>query len=124
MNKDEFYVGYFDKAPAGVAASMRKVVGALLASGVLLAVLLVVSQQPFYPSVFEFLQTRTFEGAISEQPYPTLRVERPGMAGGSPPTRATTSYMKGRSARRKSWQASTAGTCASRARSSTATRRR
>ncbi len=84
MNKDEFYVGYFDKAPAGVAASMRKVVGALLASGVLLAVLLVISQQPFYPSVFEFLQYRTFEGAISEQPYPTLRVERPGMAGGQP----------------------------------------
>lgn len=81
MNKDEFYIGYFDKAPAGVAASMRKVVMALLASGVLLAVLLVISQQPFYPSVFEYLQYRTFEGAISQQPYPTLRVERPGRAG-------------------------------------------
>ncbi len=81
MNKNEFYIGYFDKAPAGVAASMRKVVMALLASGVLLAVLLVISQQPFYPSVFEYLQYRTFEGTISEQPYPTLRVERPGMAG-------------------------------------------
>ncbi len=84
MNKDEFYIGYFDKAPAGIAASMRKVVGALLASAVLLAVLLVISQQPFYPIVFEFLQTRTFEGAISEQPYPTLRIERPGRAGLQP----------------------------------------
>ena len=84
MNDDDFYIGYHGKAPAGTAATMRKVVGALLASGVLVAVLLVISQQPFYPSVWEYLQYRTFEGVLSEQPYPTLRVERPGTAGALP----------------------------------------
>ena len=81
MNKDDFYIGYHDKAPAGIASTMRKMVGTLLASGVLVAVLIAISQQPFYPSVWEYLQYKTFEGTVSEQPYPTLRVERPGTAG-------------------------------------------
>lgn len=84
MKSDEFYIGYLEKAPAGVAAMMRKVVAALVAGGALVAALLVISQQPFYPSVFEFLQYRTFEGDVSEQPYPTLRVERPGRVGTLP----------------------------------------
>ena len=78
MNQDDFYIGYQAKAPTGIAGLMRKAVAGLLASGVLIAVLLVISQHPFYPVVFEFLQYRTFEGTLSEQPYPTLRVERPG----------------------------------------------
>ena len=81
MNKDEFYIGYFAKAPAGIAALIRKVVMGLLASGVFVAVLLVISQQPFYPSVYEYLQFRTFEGVISQHPYPTLRIQRPGTTG-------------------------------------------
>lgn len=80
MKEDEFYIGYQAKAPTGIAGLMRKAVAGLLASGALIAVLLVISQNPFYPIVFEFLQYRTFEGTLSEEPYPTLRVERPGIA--------------------------------------------
>ncbi|HBY62215.1 MAG TPA: hypothetical protein DEH78_20535 [Solibacterales bacterium] len=47
-------------------------VAALLAGGVLLAALFVVSQSPFAPSRFEFGVFRDYEGDLIEWPYPAL----------------------------------------------------
>lgn len=79
----EFYVGYLGKAPAGLRRFMRRIVVLLLALGVAVAVLVVAAEKPFYPSVFEFMTYRTFEGTIDAAPYPALRVPRPD-AGDSP----------------------------------------
>lgn len=81
---DEFYVGYLSEVPAGIAGLIKKVVLALLALAALIAVLLVVNQSPFYPSLFEFGTYRSFEGVIQEKPYPTLLVKRPGEPGKLP----------------------------------------
>lgn len=81
---DEFYVGYLSEAPVGIAGLIKKVVIALFALAALIAVLLVVNQSPFYPSLFEFGTYRSFEGVIQEKPYPALLVKRPGEAGKLP----------------------------------------
>ncbi len=81
---DEFYVGYHSEAPAGIAGLTKKVVIGLFALAAFVAVLLVVNQSPFYPSLFEFGTYRSFEGVIQEKPYPILLVKRPGEAGKLP----------------------------------------
>ncbi len=82
--KDEFYIGYLPTAPAGLGKMMRKVINLLLAFASVAAIVLVIAQKPFYPSVFEFGNVRTFEGIVKAHPYPTLLVVRPGGAGASP----------------------------------------
>jgi hypothetical protein len=79
--KDEFYIGYLPTAPAGLGRMMRNVVILLLAITSVAAIILVINQKPFYPSVFEFGNVRTFEGIVKEHPYPTLLVARPAEAG-------------------------------------------
>src|SRR5688572_15079508 len=76
MNED-FYVGYFPKAPAKLARLLRRTVIALVAGTVGLAVILVVAQSPFAASVFEYGNNRSFEGSIQLDPYPSLLVARP-----------------------------------------------
>jgi hypothetical protein len=78
--KDDFYIGYLDKAPAGLKRYLKKYIIVLVLIAPVVAVLLAASQHPFYPSVFEFLQYRTFEGVVQEQPYPMLLIERPADA--------------------------------------------
>ena len=84
MNKDEFYIGYLDKAPAGIAKHTKRTVGLLMLCAVLVSLLFVVGQKAFYPSTFEFLNYRTFEGIIQEHPYPMLRVMQPNEPGALP----------------------------------------
>lgn len=75
---DEFYIGYLPKAPAGLARTVKRTVAAVLLGAVALAAILVVAQNPFPASVFEFGINRTFEGTIQLRPYPALLVGRPG----------------------------------------------
>jgi hypothetical protein len=81
---DEFYIGYLPTAPAGLGKMMRKVSILLLVTASVAAAILVMNQKPFYPSVYEFGNTRTYEGILCERPYPILLVARPGQTGESP----------------------------------------
>lgn len=81
---EEFYIGYLPKAPKGLGKMMRGVIIIVVAITAIVAVILVLNQHPFYPSVFEFGNYRTFEGIVKEKPYPTLLVPRPGEVGGLP----------------------------------------
>jgi len=76
--QDEFYIGYADRAPAGVARLVRRWITLLLVIGAAAALLVAASQQDFDVATFEFGQTRTFQGLIATSPYPALLVERPG----------------------------------------------
>ena len=79
-NRAEFYVGYAPLAPRKLSQFRRRVVASLVGFALLLAASIVFAQQPFIPSLFEFLEYRTFQGVIEEQPYPALLVRRPGSA--------------------------------------------
>ena len=74
MNNDDFYIGYLPKAPESVGRFTKKVVISLLSGAALIAVLLVIAQQAFYPSTFEFLQYKTFTGTFHSHPYPMLKL--------------------------------------------------
>ena len=78
MADDEFYTGYLPTAPAGIARHVRRWVRLTFLLVVLIALALVFSQQGFSASVYEFLVFRDFEGVVSEEPYPTLAIARPG----------------------------------------------
>ena len=78
--EDEFYVGYAPKAPAGMAAWLKKRIAILLFGALLVTGILVASQKHVSPSAFEFEAYREFEGTIIEKPYPMLRLDRPGLA--------------------------------------------
>nr|ALS91021.1 MetaGeneMark_Unknown Function [uncultured bacterium] len=74
MKEPEFYVGYVDRAPSGLARLVgRTVIGLVLLAGVL-ATALVFAQHPFAASVFEYQKLRTFSGSIDAKPYPALVV--------------------------------------------------
>jgi hypothetical protein len=85
-----FYIGYLPKAPSDVSRFLRRIVFALLAGTAGIAILLVVSQQRFSPSAFEWQQVRGFEGTIEQSPYPTLLVRRPGV---TPPGQEYSRYL-------------------------------
>ena len=73
----EFYIGYLDKAPKGIAATVKAAVAATLAVALALAGLFALSQGAFPASVFEFGVIREFRGVIRSQPSPSLLVDRP-----------------------------------------------
>ncbi len=82
-NSNDFYVGYLPQAPDRLGRWLRRVVPALLAVVVILAVVLVTRQDRFGPGVFEFGVEREFSGVVLELPYPTLFVLHPaGSAAG------------------------------------------
>ena len=68
----EFYIGYLPSAPAGLARKLRRTVVGIGVAGVVIAVALVLGQQPFPASSFEYGTTRSFDGVVSESPYPRL----------------------------------------------------
>jgi hypothetical protein len=72
---DEFYVGYEPEMPPRLAARMRLAARALIACALVLPTTLVLSQGRFVSAVFEFGETRAFEGTLVEYPYPALIVE-------------------------------------------------
>jgi hypothetical protein len=78
---NDFYIGYLPKAPEGLARFLRRVIAALGVLAISIALLLVMKQMRFANSIFEYGKMRGFEGTIATAPYPSLLVERPGMAG-------------------------------------------
>lgn len=77
--REEFYVGYLKKAPAGLARYVRSRVMLVIALAALVAVLLVSAQDDFPVATFEYGNVRSFTGYVSERPYPTLLVKRPSI---------------------------------------------
>jgi hypothetical protein len=69
---DEFYIGWKNKLPAGVAATMRRAVIGLLVVAAVVAVGLALAQRTIGTAVFEWRTTRTFTGILQPQPYPHL----------------------------------------------------
>ena len=86
-NERPLYVGYQAHAPKGTARFIGLRVGGVLTIGVLLALLITLAQQPFAVASFEVGQTRSFTGVVSEFPYPTLLVARPGASDAMPYSR-------------------------------------
>ncbi len=77
MNPTEsepFYIGYQPQAPVALRRWLRKVIVALLALAVSVALLLAFGFQRLPLSVFEFGQAREYIGVIRAQPYPSLLV--------------------------------------------------
>jgi hypothetical protein len=83
----DFYVGYRPKAAPGTARFIGPRVLGIVAIAVLLAALIALAQKPFAVATFEFGDTRAFEGIVSEFPYPTLLVARPGRSSDMPYSR-------------------------------------
>jgi hypothetical protein len=82
---DEFYVGYLDRAPTGIATRTRFAVILILLVVSVVALLLVRGQKHFDPSRFEFGIVREFRGVVLERPFPVLLVPRPGETEGNAP---------------------------------------
>lgn len=81
---DEFYIGYLEQAPPGVARVTRRRVALTVVFALLIALGLVATQQPFGKGMFEFGETVTLRGRLVERPAPALLVERPGLTGAQP----------------------------------------
>ena len=73
INDAEFYVGYHQQAPPGLARRLRATVAVLFALSCAIAVVLVIGQHAFVASRFEFQQYRDYEGTFVAWPYPILR---------------------------------------------------
>jgi hypothetical protein len=80
---EEFYIGWQNKAPSGIASRVRRAVVCLLGFAVVLSVVLAVAQRTIGVSVFEWGNIRSFSGILKSQPYPHLLVSRPGLNGAS-----------------------------------------
>ena len=76
---DEFFVGYLPNMPAHTAKLIRKATLGMIALAALLALAFSLAQPTFYPSVFEFGNTRKFQGVIAAEPYPQLQLLRPAL---------------------------------------------
>lgn len=75
----EFYVGYAAAMPPGIRRLVRRALAGVFAGAALLAGTLVLAQQPFPNSSFEFGNYRTAEGVLLTTPYPALLLEDGGL---------------------------------------------
>jgi hypothetical protein len=73
----EFYVGYQQKAPPGIAHRVRTFLAFLFALAALSAIIFAAVQRTYAPSFFEYGKVRSFVGIISAHPYPTLTLQLP-----------------------------------------------
>jgi hypothetical protein len=78
---NEFYLGYAPKMPVDLRGFVRRVVLGLGLLAIAVALVLLSVQMPFARSTFEFGKSRSFEGILETNPYPTLLVDRPGDVG-------------------------------------------
>ncbi len=78
---NEFYVGYLQKAPVGIARRIRALVLFIVVFSAIAAIVFARVQRTFTPSVFEYGKVGTFEGTIETNPYPILIVVGPGSIG-------------------------------------------
>lgn len=76
--REEFYVGYQPQAPTGLGRFLKWLTAGLWLTGMTVAAVVVLGQQPFAAAVFEFGTVRAFEGTLVTAPVPMLVVERPG----------------------------------------------
>ena len=72
-NDSEFYVGYLS-IPVGLKKTIRRMLIALGVLLVLVAGILIIGQNPFAASTFEFQQYREFRGTLLTEPYPALAI--------------------------------------------------
>lgn len=72
-----FYIGYLPNAPSDLRRFIRRIVVALGALAVSAAIVLVLAQQQFSPTFFEFRNAREFSGTFHAEPYPSLLVADP-----------------------------------------------
>ena len=72
-SESEFYVGYLPM-PASLKTTIRRVVMALAVLVFVVVAILIVGQNPFAASTFEFQQYRNFRGTLSTEPYPALTI--------------------------------------------------
>ncbi len=86
-HQDSFYIGYLTSAPPLIAKFLRPRLIAIFLIILSVSAVLVTSQGYFATAFFEYGNEREFEGVISEYPYPTLLVARPGNTEGSPYSR-------------------------------------
>ena len=74
-SNDEFYIGYEDRMPAGIAKRVAGAV-ALFASAALIGIAVaLVAQQKLAPSRFEFGIVKPVTGVLRRAPYPSLEVD-------------------------------------------------
>ncbi len=74
MKDKEFYIGWQDQAPPGVAARIKKAVLILIAIAGLTGLAFVFGQKPFASSTFELGRLRTLEGVVYLDPIPCLKL--------------------------------------------------
>lgn len=86
-NHDSFYIGYLSSAPTLTVKFLKPRIIAIFLISLLISAVLVMSQGRFALAFFEYGNEREFEGVISEFPYPTLLVARPGNTKGVPYSR-------------------------------------
>ncbi|MFK8028640.1 MAG: hypothetical protein AB8G18_00220 [Gammaproteobacteria bacterium] len=82
-----FYIGYHAKAAKPQALFIRGCIAVMLVISVIVTALVVQSQRPFAVSSFEYGEKNLFRGVVSEFPYPTLLIKRPGRTEGVPYSR-------------------------------------
>lgn len=75
---EEFYVGYLERAPAGLARAVRVRVALALVTALAVAGLVAASQTHWEPGRYELGVEREFRGVYLHAPSSQLRVERPG----------------------------------------------
>lgn len=74
MNKDEFYIGWMDKAPSSFVAFVRKYIFALVPVVIALAVIFALSQKKFGKGTFEFGTLTEVEGVYFSEPFANIKV--------------------------------------------------
>ncbi len=76
--RDDFYIGWQQRAPASLARRIRLTAAILLALLAAAAAALSAAQHAYGPGIFEFGHERSFEGVVSLSSPPVLAVARPG----------------------------------------------
>lgn len=69
----EFFVGYQPAPPPGIQHFLRRIVAGLFAGSAMIVGVLLIGQQPFAMSTFEYGTVRHFTGDLSLDPHPRLR---------------------------------------------------
>lgn len=82
--KDEFYIGWEDKAAPGIGRTARRVVAGLFLVALVTPMVLAISQGTIGAGAFEWGTLKSVSGILQAQPYPHLLVPRPGNAAGQP----------------------------------------
>lgn len=75
---DNFYVGYFPKAPVSLIRFLRVTILAIFTLMAVVSILVLYNQEEFVPSTFEYGTYTELSGRLSARPYPMLTVSSSG----------------------------------------------